>query len=694
MNVRSRRFALDLTSVIFGLLLGLATIGYVQSQAVSGSVNLTIGPSTAKNDVTVTWQVDGYPVGKVSAAPITFFWDSTKFIDGLHTITTITTSSDGSQTVSTIAALYTQNGVSAKTVYLDPTNGIDTNTCLDPSQACRTFEKANSFIYHGGDSILLKAGSNMSIDSATLATELTLLGPNSTLGKQNAYGNGQPITISTYGGSDNCNPLARITTDCATVTLTGNAMTPRTGMINGVNVPNVFVKNLRLVGSQPNALCANCGYGLNFGAAGNFANPNGPHIQNNEVIDFNVGIYVANTLGQLYATIGTVWNASIQDNYVHGLIATSTITSGIHGQGLVNPVVQGNLVENTGGFPGSGSGIVFTSGGTGVIDQFNVTRYGGANNTACGGPFGNWVYQVKNPTLRFNETYKFGPAVYAGGCDMGGFDLDGGVSGALLEYNYSHDNVGPGLVMLGFAVGSYPWGNNTVRYNISENDNQISTDGTGSPAGYGLGKPTALPLYFYNNTIWNGLPGTKRSDGRIINSAVFSITGQCPTAGSVIANNIFAGKANGNLVTYYFGGDLNCQGLTTFAANDWYAITGNAAQWNRVNNHTTAFTSLAAWQAGIGGGDIGATTANPLFAGNGGTGGTCHSYNIPLAPQTRPTGCSAVYKLQPGSPLIGAGIDLRKPPFNLDVGSHDYWGNPIPHNVGTGFNIGADGGLH
>ena len=395
MNVRLRPLTLDFVSIIFGLLLGLASIGYVQSQTVSGSVNLTISPSTTKNGVSVTWQVDGYSVGKVSASPFSFTWNSTTFVDGLHTIIAITTNSDGSQTSSPIATLYTQNGVPAKTVYLDPDNGIDTNTCLDPTQACRTFAKANSYIYHGGDNILLKAGSNMSIDSATLATELTLLGPNSTLGKQNAYGNGQPITISTYGGNNNCNPLARITTDCATITLTGNTITPRTGLINSVNVPNVFIKHLRLVGSQPNALCANCGYGLNFGAAGNFVNSNGPHIENNEVIDFNVGIYVANTLGQLYTTTGAVWNASIQDNYVHGSTVTSTITSGIAGQGLNKPLVEGNLVENT----GSGSGIVFTNGGSGLIDQFNVTRYGGANNTACGGPFGNWVYRVKNPAI-------------------------------------------------------------------------------------------------------------------------------------------------------------------------------------------------------------------------------------------------------------------------------------------------------
>ena len=51
---------------------------------------------------------------------------------------------------------------------------------------------------------------------------------------------------------------------------------------------------------------------------------------------------------------------------MHGSAVTSTITSGIAGQGLTNPFVQGNLVENTGGFPGNGSGIVFTNGGTGL----------------------------------------------------------------------------------------------------------------------------------------------------------------------------------------------------------------------------------------------------------------------------------------------------------------------------------------
>ena len=42
--------------------------------------------------------------------------------------------------------------------------------------------------------------------------------------------------------------------------------------------------------------------------------------------------------------------------------------------------------------------------------------------------------------------------------------------------------------------------------------------------------------------------------------------------------------------------------------------------------------------------------------------------------------------------MIGIGIDLTQPPYSLNVGTRDYYGNTIPHGVGTGFNIGADGG--
>jgi hypothetical protein len=42
-------------------------------------------------------------------------------------------------------------------------------------------------------------------------------------------------------------------------------------------------------------------------------------------------------------------------------------------------------------------------------------------------------------------------------------------------------------------------------------------------------------------------------------------------------------------------------------------------------------------------------------------------------------------QLRPGSPLIDVGTDLR--PYGLNVGTRDFFGNPIPS--GGGFDIGA-----
>ena len=39
-----------------------------------------------------------------------------------------------------------------------------------------------------------------------------------------------------------------------------------------------------------------------------------------------------------------------------------------------------------------------------------------------------------------------------------------------MQYNYSHDNDGPGYLLLHSSAGARRAGNNIVRYNISQND--------------------------------------------------------------------------------------------------------------------------------------------------------------------------------------------------------------------------------
>ena len=81
---------------------------------------------------------------------------------------------------------------------------------------------------------------------------------------------------------------------------------------------------------------------------------------------------------------------------------------------------------------------------------------------------------------------------------------------------------------------------------------------------------------------------------------------------------------------------------------------------------------------------------DPQLTGTPSTQGTCWTGGAPTGPQT----CAAAspYKLRTTSPLIGAGADVGTL-LNLDPGTRDYCGNAIPHNIGSGYNIGAYGGV-
>jgi hypothetical protein len=48
----------------------------------------------------------------------------------------------------------------------------------------------------------------------------------------------------------------------------------------------------------------------------------------------------------------------------------------------------------------------------------------------------------------------------------------------------------------------------------------------------------------------------------------------------------------------------------------------------------------------------------------------------------------SVYRLRRGSTALGMGANLAATPYNLDIGTRDYFGNTLA----TSINIGADGG--
>src|SRR6185436_13456058 len=69
---------------------------------------------------------------------------------------------------------------------------------------------------------------------------------------------------------------------------------------------------------------------------------------------------------------------------------------------------------------------------------------------------------------------------------------------SLMQYNYSHDNDGAGM-LLGQFDYSRPWFNNIIRYNISENDGR--TNGGGIELFKGPGT-TMTGAKIYQNTVY------------------------------------------------------------------------------------------------------------------------------------------------------------------------------------------------
>ena len=127
-------------------------------------------------------------------------------------------------------------------------------------------------------------------------------------------------------------------------------------------------------------------------------------------------------------------------------------------------------VYRNAGIPGkgshSGNGIVLGQVDGALIERCRAYENGSLNDCEGGGPVGIWVWDANRVVIQFNESHhnRTGSSK-----DGGGFDLDGGVRNSIVQYNYSHDNDGPGYLLAQFS-GARAFYGNVVRYNTSVND--------------------------------------------------------------------------------------------------------------------------------------------------------------------------------------------------------------------------------
>ncbi len=152
----------------------------------------------------------------------------------------------------------------------------------------------------------------------------------------------------------------------------------------------------------------------------------------------------------------------------------------------------------------SGNGIVLAQVDGALIAHCRAYENGKLNDYEGGGPVGIWTWDSNRVVIQFNESHH---NCTGSSKDGGGFDLDGGVTNSVVQYNYSHNNDGAGYLLAQFE-GARPFYGNVIRNNLSVNDGRRNRYGgihlwsTGASDGI-------TGTTFYGNTVYM----TQSADG-------------------------------------------------------------------------------------------------------------------------------------------------------------------------------------
>jgi hypothetical protein len=290
----------------------------------------------------------------------------------------------------------------------------------------------------------------------------------------------------------------------------------------------------------------------------------------------------------------------------------------------------------------SGNGIVVGL-STDVLVEYCLASDNGWDMPRKGnGPVGIWTWESDSVTIQHCISYRNRTA--PGAMDGGGFDLDGGVTHALVQYNLAYENEGYGFGIFQYS-GATPWHHNTFRYNISFNDGNVTQHGASIL--WWNGSKDSLQFhdcYFYNNLLYN-------SNGYVLGV----IPNEYDNRRFFFINNIFIGKDE-----LMSGGEI---GNERFFGNNWWSIQSKF----KVNG----ITDFAGWTSVSGKekmeGEITGTNTDPQLVN-------------PAPPQlTDPKRLHelAGFQLKSSTTLHDKGLDLKKL-FQLDAGGRDFYGNPVP----------------
>jgi hypothetical protein len=435
----------------------------------------------------------------------------------------------------------------AGTTFVDATAGSDANNGATPATAWQTLAKVNATTFQPGNALCFKAG-------GAWTGALALKGSGSAAA---------PIVVDQFGagakpriaaGTSDLQPLLLQNVqywEINNLELTNDKSAP--GDYRGISVRG------RDVGKLTHIHIRNCFVhdvtGVVNWIGGDTADDDPPWVK------FQTGWDASKRTGGIVVEVesasGTkTWfddvvieNNVIQDTSFGGIIFKQL--EGSYGWGVrssrtdskftphTNVVIRGNYLSQTG--TPYGCNTIYVTGSQHVLIERNVTKDAGTSAIE--------IYNVDDARIQYNET--FGTVAKAGGADSNGIDTDRATTGAIVQYNYVHDN-GDGILVCQFAFGD-----SIIRYNVLINNKRH---------GINLHSDSAATNQTYNNLIMiDGL-----SSGNLI--ATSGSASETLAASYTIRNNILRSSRSAAMVVT--GGGV------TYANNLFSGVTavGTASQ--------------------------------------------------------------------------------------------------------------------
>ena len=351
--------------------------------------------------------------------------------------------------------------------------GDDSNSGLSEVHPWRSIERVNAARLFPGDSVRFKA-------NQTFVGNLCLTKVN-----QRNKNEVRVVTIGSYGSG-----RATIDAGCGTGFIARNS-------------GGVHLVNLNFVGA---------GASKNTGSGVLFINtlPDGIKLSDIRIHRVDVSGFKDTGVNFTAQPIDNSWsgfrnvritNTTSHDNGDAGMSCIGAWKPEREGYAHTDFYIGNCSAYRNAGIPGkgshSGNGIVLAQVDGALIEHCRAYENGKLNDYEGGGPVGIWVWDANRVVIQFNESHhnRTGSSK-----DGGGFDLDGGVTHSVVQYNYSHDNDGAGYLLAQFE-GAPPFHGNVVRYNLSVNDGRKNSYGgihlwsTGANGGI-------MDTYFYANAIY------------------------------------------------------------------------------------------------------------------------------------------------------------------------------------------------